>query len=156
MQLRIDIKQSIWCSSRTLPNPKAIPLVIFCTARDNSGFVGCDTGVIFFFNAISSVLAKEEMFSDDFSIAASTSSFICRFLFLVLSADGVSFWGVIEETMTFCMLLDPVLCEVDELENDTEEDDSMESATDAFSFSAKNSESATIKIINIMIDIHLQ
>lgn len=57
--------------------------------------------------------------------------------------------------MTFCMLLDLMPCEVDELESDTE-DDSVESATDAFSFSVKTSGSATIKIINTMIDILLQ
>lgn len=138
-----------------MPNPKAIPLIIFSTAADNFGFVDSDTDVIFFFSAISSVLAKEEMFSDDFTIAASTSSLVWCFLFLVLSAGGVSFRGVIAETMTFCMFLDIMPCEVDELESDTE-DDSVESATDAFSLSVKNSGSATIKIINTMIDILLQ
>lgn len=138
------MRQSIWHSSGTLLNPKAMLLIISCIAGVHPDVGNCDAEVEVF-NAASNVLANEEMFLEDSIITVSTSSTVPRFLFLAIFADGVCFLGVIVAAMVFSMLADALPGKVDGLVSVNEaEHDATESAAEDSISSLVHSEPASI------------
>lgn len=147
MQERMDIRQSIWHSSGTLLNPKAMLPIIPCTAGVHPDVGNCCNAGVEVLSAASNVLANEEMFLEDSIITVSISSTDPRFLFLTISADGVCFLGVIVAAMVFSMLADVLPGKADDLVgvNDAEEHDATEFAAEDDSLSSLvHSEPASI------------
>lgn len=148
MQERTRIRQSIWHSTETLPNPKAMLPIMFCTAGVTSDIIGCCDAIgveICSLSTFSNVLASEETFLEECNIIVSISLAESRFLFLIVSHGGVCFWGIIAETLAFNMFADALSDDFDDLLGIDKHESSESAVKDCPSSSiATDSESESI------------